>query len=158
MMGLSLLLPIPMALAQSATDDGTQGTACTLEKGVYTCSWSVFKDTLAAAKTVSVQSEPMDVKTENDLKGLARHFGKTAVEPSEGPTDLQFLLLPLNKDGLYIGESELALATLRVYEGGTKTRRGKLVWAETYSGKKDMPFPSVEYYLIQQFEAKVDAK
>jgi hypothetical protein len=107
---------------------------------------------------MSVQSEPMDVKTENDLKGLAHHLGKRVVEPGERRADLQFLLVPLNKDGIYIGDADLPLATLRVYAGGTKTQRGKLVWAETYSGKKDMPFPAVEYYLIQQFEAKVDAR
>ncbi len=99
----------------------------------------------------------MDERTDEALKRLALHLGKTVVEPGDRPVDLQFLLIPLNKDGIYVGPSDENLATLRIYAGSTKTQRGTLVWAETYRGKKDIPWPSVVYYTIQQFKAKVSA-
>jgi hypothetical protein len=132
-------------------------TPCTLVKDVYTCNLQAFKGTLAAAQTISIQSEPMDQKTQAELAKLARHLGKTVTESSDS-ADLQFLLIPLNKEGIYIGDGDTDLATLRVYAGGSKTHRGSLVWAETYRGKKDMPFPSAAYYLIQQFQARLSSK
>ncbi|QMV19213.1 hypothetical protein GOB94_11400 [Granulicella sp. 5B5] len=131
---------------------------CALNNGVYTCSWSAFEDTLAAAKTVSVQSDPMDERTNHALKRLARKLGKTVVETGDGPADLQFLLVPLNKDGVYVGPADVALATLRVYADSTPTHRGTLVWAETYRGEKDIPWPSVVYYTIHQFEERAGVR
>ena len=67
---------VGMMRAQASSD---AATPCVLNDGLYTCSWSALKDTLAAAKTVSVQSEPMDDRTNEALRRLARKLGKTVV-------------------------------------------------------------------------------
>jgi hypothetical protein len=129
-------------------------TPCTLEKGIYTCSWPAFKRTLAAAKTVSVQTEPMDVRADAELAKLAKRLGKTVVEAQQGP-EITFLLVPLNNKGAFMGPAEQDIATLRVYAGRTKTVPGKLIWAESYRGTEDIPWPAVVYYTISQFEDHV---
>ena len=153
MLGAAVVIAALCGAGSMHAQDATAG--CMLDHGVYQCSWSAFKDTLASAKTVSVQSDPMDERTNDALKRLARKLGKTVVEAGDQPADLQLLLIPLNKNGIYVGPADEDLGTLRIYAGGTATQRGTLVWAETYRGKKDIPWPSVVYYTIHQFEEKL---
>jgi hypothetical protein len=148
--GTALSLQAQSGGLQSAADTG-----CVLQKGVYQCDWLAFKHTFAAAKTVSVQTDLQDTHSAQELRKLASHLGKDVVQRSEQPADLTLLLVPMNKEGIYIGPGDENLGTLRVYEGRTPTNPGTLVWAESYRGAKDIPWPSVEFYLIQQFEARL---
>jgi hypothetical protein len=140
---------------QSGGQQNTADTGCVLQKGVYQCDWLAFKQTFAAAKTVSVQTDTQDTHSDQELRRLARHLGKDVIPRSEQPADLTLLLVPLNKEGIYIGPGDENLGTLRVYAGRTTTNPGKLVWAESYRGAKDIPWPSVESYLIQQLETRL---
>jgi hypothetical protein len=145
--------------SQSTVAHAQQGTAsdaaCALDKGVYQCDWLAFKSAFNAAKTVSVQSDAQDVHSDDSLRKLANHLGKTVVPRTDQPADLTFLMVPLNKNGIYIGPGEENLGTLRIYSGRTVSEPGTLVWAETYRGTKDVPWPSVEFYLMQQFKARL---
>jgi hypothetical protein len=134
-----------------------QKSACMLQKDTYQCDWSAFKRTLKTAQTVSLQSEPLDGHTDAALRQLAERLSKNAVERSGQPSDLVFVLSQLNKSGIFIGPEEEDLGTLRVYKGKTASDPGTLVWTETYRGTKDIPWPSVEYYLLRQFEDRLKA-
>jgi hypothetical protein len=129
--------------------------ACVLQKDLYQCDWLAFKGTFDAARSVSVQSEPMDGHAGAELASLAGKLGKHVVARTDQPADLTFLMIPLNKNGIYIGPGEENLGTLRIYTGRTASDPGTLVWAETYRGTKDIPWPSVEFYLMQQFRARL---
>ena len=153
--GFMLGAPKAMTAAQSPGNAAMAVTPCTLDKGIYTCSWTQFEKTLAAAKTAAVQSEPMDEYTDSELAKLVKRLGKTVVARDETPSDLTFLLIPLNDTGVYMGPGDQEMSTLRVYSGGTKTHRGKLVWAERYRGPSDMAWPVVVHYTIAQFEARL---
>jgi hypothetical protein len=130
-------------------------SACILQKDLYQCDWLAFKQTFVTARTVSVQAEPMDVHSNLELKKLVQQLGKSVIDRGPQPADLTMLLVPLNKDGIYIGPGDENLGTLRIYTGRTKTEPGTLVWAETYRGPKDIPWSSVEFYLMRQFEARL---
>jgi hypothetical protein len=153
-MAILMALQVPMAGAQQKH---VPESVCVLQKDLYQCDWLAFKRTLQSARTVSLQSEPMDGHTDTELRQLAGRLGKGIVERTAQPADLTFLMVPLNKSGLYIGPGEEDLGTLRIYAGRTTSDPGTLVWAETYRGPKDIPWPSVEYYLMRQFEARLKA-
>ncbi|WP_263378998.1 hypothetical protein [Granulicella paludicola] len=153
-LGLGALLA-PQSLVAHAQQGTATDAACALEKGVYQCDWLAFKSAFNAAKTVSVQSEAQDVHSDDSLRKLANHLGKNVVPRTDQPADLTFLMVPLNKNGIYIGPGEENLGTLRIYSGRTVSEPGTLVWAETYRGTKDVPWPSVEFYLMQQFKARL---
>lgn len=141
--------------AQSSTQQNAPDSACVLQKDVYQCDWLAFKHTFESAKTVSVQTETQDEHADHELRRLARQLGKNVIPRGEQPADLTLLLIPLNKEGIYIGPGEENLGTLRIYSGRTASNPGTLVWAETYRGTKDIPWPSVEFYLMHQFEARL---
>jgi hypothetical protein len=152
--GIVLMITSLQALAQAAIPE----TACVLQKDIYLCDWHNFRNAFDAVKTISVQSEAMDAHTDVELRRLADQLGKNVVARTDEPADLTFLMIPLNKSGLYIGPGEENLGTLRIYAGRTTNEPGVLVWAETYRGTKDIPWPSVEYYLMQQFKARLKAR
>jgi hypothetical protein len=142
------------AIAQQTTP----GSACVLQKDIYQCDWLAFKHDFDAAKTVSVQTETQDEHSDRELRRLARQLGKNVVPHGEQPADLTLLLVPLDKEGIYIGPGDESLGTLRIYTGRTTSDPGTLVWAETYRGAKDIPWPSVEFYLIHQFETRLKSR
>jgi hypothetical protein len=141
-----------MGLAGAA---GAQSSGCTLDKGIYTCSWPAFRQTLAGATTVRVVTEPVDAFANSQMAKLVRRLGKMDVTASEGPADLTFLLIPLNNAGSYFGSADQDIATLRIYVGRTAERPGTLIWAETYRGQEDVPWPSAVHYLLDQFEDRL---
>jgi hypothetical protein len=129
----------------------TPDVGCTLNKDVYTCDKSGFVKSLKSATTIAVDTQGTDHASGPQLKDLIRKLGKT---PESGPADLTFLLIPLPSDGMYVGPSGSELATLRVYGPAPQGERGRLLWAETYIGQADLPWPSVVHALIQQFQTK----
>lgn len=138
------------ARAQGATEQG-----CTLEKNVYTCDWPAFVRQLDMAHTVAVETQSsVDRPTAKQLKQLATELGKT-VAPDGQPSDLTFLLIPLQNTGVDIGPAGVPLATLRIYAPAPGTPRGTLLWAETYSGQPDRPWPAIVHAVIQQFEDRL---
>lgn len=135
--------------AQSANETG-----CTLEKQVYTCDWQAFVRKLDKAKTVAVETQQLDRPTAKQLRELVGELGKT-VAPEDQLGDLTFLLIPLQSTGVHIGPAGEPLATLRIYASLPGTPRGTLLWAETYTGQPDRPWPATVHALIEQFHDRV---
>jgi hypothetical protein len=138
-----------LAGAQTANEQG-----CTLVKDVYTCDWPAFVQRLDKAHTVGIETQQIDRFTAKQLRELVGELGKT-VAPEDQLGDLTFLLIPMQSTGVHIGPGGEPLATLRIYASLPGTPRGKLLWAETYTGQPDRPWPSTVHSLIQQFQNRL---
>jgi hypothetical protein len=150
-----ILLSSGIAMKAQTQDAEQNSSACTTEKGIDHCSWSAFKRTFSMAQTVAIRTQPMDERANAQISKVVTELGKTVISPVEGNSDLTFMMVPLNKNGVYVGPADEDLATLRIYAGGTKTERGALVWTETFRGKPDIPWPSVVYYTLNQFQDRL---
>ncbi len=137
------------ALAQSENAPG-----CTLAKQVYTCDWQAFVQRLNKAKTVSIETHQIDRFTARQLRELIGELGKS-VAPEGSQGDLTMLLIPMQSTGIHIGPAGEPLATLRIYAPLPGTPRGTLLWAETYTGQPDRPWPMTVHALIEQFKDRV---
>jgi hypothetical protein len=135
--------------AQSANEAG-----CTLDKQLYTCNWAAFVQRLDKAHTVAVETQQLDRFTAKQLRELAEELGKT-VAPEDQLGDLTFLLIPMQSTGVHIGPGGEPLATLRIYASTPGLPRGKLLWAETYTGQPDRPWPATVHSLIEQFQNRL---
>jgi hypothetical protein len=138
-----------MAPAQSANEPG-----CTLVKEVYTCNWPAFVQRLDKAHAVAVETQQLDRFTAKQLRELVGELGKT-VAPEDQLGDLTFLLIPMESTGVHIGPGGEPLATLRIYASLPGTPRGTLLWAETYTGQPDRPWPATVHALIGQFHDRL---
>jgi hypothetical protein len=139
-----------VARPQSANEAG-----CTLEKQVYTCNWAGFVQQLDKAHTVAVETQSsLDRFTAKQLRELAGELGKT-VAPEDQLGDLTFLLIPMQSTGVHIGPGGEPLATLRIYASSPGTPRGTLLWAETFTGQPDRPWPATVHALIEQFQDRL---
>jgi hypothetical protein len=138
-----------IALAQSENAPG-----CTLEKQVYTCDWQTFVRRLNKAKSVSIEAHQIDRFTARQLRELVGELGKS-VAPDGQQGDLTMLLIPTESTGVHIGPSGERLATLRIYAPLPGAPRGTLLWAETYTGQPDRPWPMTVHALIEQFKDRV---
>jgi hypothetical protein len=143
---LGLFLASTPAGAQTRSEAG-----CTLEKQVYTCDWQAFVQRLNEAQTVAVETDNMDRFTARQLRELAGALGKT-VAPENQLGDLTFLLIPMQSTGVHIGPAGEPLATLRIYATAPGNPRAMLLWAETYAGQPDRPWPMTVHALIEQFQ------
>ncbi len=133
----------------------TPGEAgCTLEKQVYTCNWPAFVQRLDKAHTVAIETQQLDRFTAKQLRDLVGELGKT-VAPEDQLGDLTFLLIPMQSTGVHIGPGGEPLATLRIYASLPGTPRGTLLWAETYTGQPDRPWPATVHTLIEQFHDRL---
>ena len=146
---LSALVAGGAARAQKANEQG-----CTLEKQVYTCDWQAFVQRLDKAHTVTVETQQIDKFTAKQLRELAGELGKT-VAPEDQLGDLTFLLIPMQSTGVHIGPAGEPLATLRIYASFPGAPRGTLLWAETYTGQPDRPWPATVHALIEQFHDRL---
>jgi len=145
----SALISSGVVRAQSANEPG-----CTLEKQVYTCNWQAFLPRLEKAKTVSIETQQIDRFTARQLRELAGELGKSVAADGE-PGDLTMLLVPLESTGVHIGPAGEPLATLRIYAQLPGAPRGTLLWAETYTGQPDRPWPMTVHALVDQFKDRV---
>ena len=101
----------------------------------------------------------MDRFTAEQLRKLVAKLGKS-VAGADQAADLTFLLTPVESTGIHIGPVGEPVATLRIYAprmapgAGTESGSslGTLVWAETWIGHSDRPWPSIVHSLIEQFE------
>jgi hypothetical protein len=139
--------------AQSDVGGGDDG-ACVLKNHVYTCDGAVFQRALAGATTVAIETHNADGVARSQLKDLVtRKLGKT-VAPAGSPADLEFLLIPTPLEGVVSSVTDADLGTLRIYASGPNGGRGHLLWAETFSGTQDLPWPAVVHGLILQFQSR----
>jgi hypothetical protein len=132
--------------AQSVNDPG-----CTLEKQVYTCDWQAFLPQFEKARTVAIETRQIDRFTARQLREMVDELGKS-VTPEGEQGDLTILLIPVDSTGVHIGPAGEPLATLRIYRSLPGAPRGRLLWAETYTGQPDRPWPMTVHALIEQFE------
>jgi hypothetical protein len=153
-LGLSLLSR--QAHAQGDVVGGDDG-ACVLKNHVYTCDGAAFQRALAGATTVAIETHNADGVARSQLKDLVtRKLGKTVV-PAGSPADLEVLMIPTSPEGV-VNNTDADLGTLRIYTIGPNGGRGHLLWAETFSGTQDMPWPAVVHGLILQFESRFHLK
>jgi len=145
----SLIATGGVASAQTANEQG-----CTLEKQVYTCDWQAFVHRLNKAQTIAIETQQIDRFTAKQLRELVGQIGKTAA-PENQLGDLTMLLIPLQPTGVHIGPGGEPLATLRIYASAPGMPRSTLLWAETYTGQPDRPWPSTVHSLIQQFQDRL---
>ena len=148
----------PLAMAQSETGSENLGS-CTLRDHVYRCDGAAFQKALADAKTASIETHNVDGVARSQLTNLiTKKLGKTVAAQGAAP-DLVFLMIPTGQDGMVnTGPGGTDLGTLRIYSATADGAKGHLLWAETYSGEQDMPWPAVVHGLIAQFQARFHIK
>jgi hypothetical protein len=150
------LLQTP-ARAQSDVGGGDDG-ACILKNHVYTCDGAAFQKALAAATAVKIEAHNADGVARSQLSDLVtRKLGKT-IAPRGTPADLDFLLIPIDEQGINNSLGNVELGTLRIYTVTPDGARGHLLWAETYSGQQDMPWPAVARSVVLQFQSRFHIK
>ena len=96
----------------------------------------------------------MDRFTQAQLNHLVRDLGKTVTAPDQRG-DLTLLLIPTETPGIEYGPAGQALATLRIYAPGGDSSRGTLLWAETWTGLPDRPWPAIVHALLDQFQERL---
>jgi len=150
------LLPIP-AWAQNESTDVS--SACTLKDHIYTCDGAALQRALSAATSVSIETHNIDGVARRQLTDLlTKKLGKT-IAAEGAPADLVFLMLPVGQEGVVSdrpGGSDLG--TLRIYSAGPGGTRDHLLWAETFTGPLEMPWPAVVRGLILQFQSRFHIK
>jgi hypothetical protein len=148
---LSMIVSPILGSAQPRTSSEDLGS-CTLKNFVYHCDNAAFAKALDAAKNVTIEAQNVDSYARARLKDmLSKKYGKQMVETAGAP-DLIFLIVPVGVDGINISPGEPVLGSLRVYSAKADGSREHLMWAETYSGSQDLPWPTVVRALILQFE------
>jgi hypothetical protein len=148
------------AIRGIAQDDsgGLDAGGCTLRDHVYSCNGAAFRPILQDAKTVGVSVHNADGAARGQLTAFLSHkLGKTIAADGSTP-DLIFLLIPIEPAGVSYSTGDEMLGTLRVYSVTADGGRGHLLWAETYSGGADLPWPVVVRGLILQFESHFKIK
>jgi hypothetical protein len=140
-----------LAFSVIAQAQSYAAAGCSLVKGRYQCDQVGWVKALANARTVLVETQPFDRNSQRRLAELATELGKTTASDD---ADLVFRLERLDpENNVYYGPNGRDLATLRVYSHGSQSARGPLIWAETFTGQPDMPWPTVVHQLIQQFKS-----
>jgi hypothetical protein len=153
----ALGLSQPLARAQSDVGGGDAG-ACILKNHVYTCDGAAFQKALAAATAVKTETHNADGVARSQLDDLVtKKLGKTIAQQGT-PADLDFLLIPIGEQGINNIPGNVDLGTLRIYTLTPDGARGHLLWAETYSGQQDMPWPAVVRSVILQFQSRFHIK
>lgn len=156
----ALELGLSQTPVHAQTGAGTDAVgACALMNHVYTCDGAAFQKALAGAKVASIETHNADGVARGQLSEfITRKLGKT-VAPTGHPTDLSFLLMPTGEEGVIdTSPGDVDLGTLRVYTTAADGARGHLVWAETFSGKPDLPWPVVVRGLILQLQSRFHIK
>ena len=108
---------------------------------------------------MSLDTHNSDGIARGALKDLVtKKLGKSVAEPGS-PADLVFLLMPIDDAGQVENNSSLQdIGTLRIYSATAEGRPAHLLWAETYSGEHDVPWPIVVHGVIAKFEKRFQIK
>ena len=145
------------ACAQNESGGVDAGT-CTLKEHVYTCDAAKFHKALLSAETVAIQAHNADGVARIRLTDLVtKKLDKSVAQPGT-QADLIFLLIPIEPSGIVNGGENFDLGTLRIYSSTPDGRPGHLLWAETYTGLPDLPWPAVVSRLITQFQTHFHIK
>ncbi|AFL89719.1 hypothetical protein Terro_3505 [Terriglobus roseus DSM 18391] len=142
-------LAAPALRAQS-----TGEPRCTADKKVehYLCDAPAFQRRLAAAHTVRIDTGRMDLFARKEMGKLVEGLGKQIVGPEQRP-DLIFGIAPIDRSGrIDFGPADMGIGILTVYDPGRGAGRRGLIWAETFDGQEDRPWPTVVVDLIRQFQ------
>jgi hypothetical protein len=118
----------------------------------YLCNASAFQRRLDDAHTIRVDADRMDLFARQQMEHLVVRMRKQLSAPEQRP-DLIFDMAPIDRSGrINVGPADTALATLNVYDPAMGAGRRGLIWAETFDGQEDRPWPTVVVDLIRQFE------
>jgi hypothetical protein len=145
-----VLAPTP-SRAQNESG-GTDAGGCTLKDHVYTCDGAKLQAALLGARTVVIEAHNWDGVARAQLKDMVTKKLAKTVAAQGVAADLIFLMVPIDPVGVINGTGDADLGTLRIYSCASDGSRGHLLWAETYSGAQDLPWPAVVRRLIMQFE------
>jgi len=152
-----VLLPGP-GLAQSEPAGSDLGS-CSLKDHVYRCDGATFQQALAKVKTVAIQTRNTDGVGRAKLTTFVTTKLAKRIASPDAPPDLVFLLLSFDQQGnIVTNQGDRELGTLRIYSAQSDGKPGHLLWAETFSGPPDMPWPMAVRGLILQFEAHFQIK
>ena len=146
-------LMVPAGLRAQPESGATHAASCTLKDHVYSCNGAELQTMLMSAKTVSIETHNADGVARSHLTDLLTKKLNKTIATKGGTADLIFLMMPIDPSGIINGAGDAELGTLRVYSAATDGTRGDLVWAETYSGTQDLPWPAVVRGLILRFES-----
>ena len=120
---------------------------CALQAHRYTCSKPDLRRALSLAKTITSVSQPANHASDAALADLVRKLGKS---PASGdtPSDLTFVLEPLQEAGVQVGPGTVDLARLRIFltasgASATSDTPGKLLWVQTFNGDPSMVWPAI---------------
>ena len=140
---LGLLLASLLVSAQQTANPALSRMAgCTLQGHIYTCSKADLEHALSLSKTITYISQPANHASDTALADLIRNLGKT---PATGdiPSDLTFILEPLQEAGVQVGPGTVDLARLRVLLSAPAGSQGKLLWVQTFNGDSSMGWPAI---------------
>ena len=115
---------------------------CTLQGHLYTCSKADLQRAISLATTITCVSQPAIHASDAALADLVKKLGKT-VATADSPSDLTFILEPLQEAGVQVGPGTADLARLRVFLTAPSGSAGKLLWVQTYNGDSSMIWPAV---------------
>jgi hypothetical protein len=165
-LGMLLLLPLHNVLIAQATTSseppsGAPAIAgptidragCVLNGHIYICNFGAFHHVFHHAMTIAVEASPRDHAAQTQLGELAGALNRTVAPVNDA--DLIFSILPIDNGGVIIGPADVDLATLRIYARGAEGAHGELLWAETYRGQADHPWPATVHALIRQFQDRM---
>jgi hypothetical protein len=156
----TLLLGLSPALTQGQSQATEDLGGCTLKDHVYHCDGAVFQKALNDSSKVQIETHNADGVARDRLTAFVTgKLGKTVV-PAGSPADLSFLMLPVDDQGImFSGDvGGVNLGTLRMYTVAPTGSRGHLLWAETFNGPENMPWPAVVRGLILQFQSRFHIK
>jgi hypothetical protein len=125
---------------------------CTEHGNTYNCDRHTFDQLLQSAKTISIKVPRLDPGTSRQLQQLAISLGKT-VQPDG--TDLTFILIRPEPNGVYFGPSDRKLATIDIYYKASSANPGQLIWSESYLGQPDTPWPTAAHAVVEQFRKNI---
>jgi len=144
---------VPPGGAPSDVGETTDRAGCVLDNHAYVCSFGGFHHVFHRSKTIAIEASPRDQAALRQLDELVVALNRTVAPAGQG--DLVFAVLPIDHGGVIIGPGDVEMATLRVYEQGTDGAHGELLWAETYRGQADRPWPATVHALIRQFQERM---
>ena len=143
-LALLCLLAAPALLsAQDSTNPAlTRMAGCTLQEHTYLCSKADLQHALSLTRTITYLSQPANHASDSALIDLVKHLGKI---PAAGdtPSDLTFILEPLQEAGVQVGPGTVNLARLRVLLTAPSGVQGKLLWVQTFNGDPSMSWPAI---------------